>query len=227
MASAMWVLMASFGMMLVHGAFYAGSFVKSWRGSATKTLSVLGIAAAGLALGAPILAVVGVLLGALGDFALSRPGDRAFLLGMAAFALGHLAYAGMFWAVPRVAGQGLPNGVFGWAAMVGLLGLMLSTEVWLAPHTGALRWAVRGYIAVIGSMAAAAILLGPGFAMVKLGVGLFVASDVMIALEKFVVRAPRLRWALARALWPAYWLGQAMIVVGIVLGGALGPAAVI
>ena len=40
---------------------------------------------------------LGLALGALGDFALSRRGQAAFLAGMAAFALGHLAYAAAFW----------------------------------------------------------------------------------------------------------------------------------
>lgn len=39
------------------------------------------------------LMALGLLFGALGDFALARRSERAFLAGMAAFAIGHLIYA--------------------------------------------------------------------------------------------------------------------------------------
>lgn len=61
--------------------------------SLVKTASVACLALAALAAGAPPAIAAGLALGALGDWFLSRPGDRAFLAGMAAFGAGHLAYA--------------------------------------------------------------------------------------------------------------------------------------
>ena len=86
--------------------------------------------------------------------------------------------------------------------------LALSTEVWLAPHTGALKWPVRGYALIICVMAAMATLR-PTPLLVSVA-ALFVASDLLLAVQMF-----RARGTLARVLpwlvWPCYWLGQALI----------------
>ena len=201
-----------------------------WPRSATKAAAVGALALAAWVAGAPGLIVVGLSFGALGDFALSRPGTAAFLGGMAAFAVGHLAYALAFAAPPLLALARLAEGQV-WvpdaadiAALAALAVLLGSTEFWLAPHTGALGAPVRAYVAVIGLMAAAALVpAGPGAVLLRAGVALFVASDVMLALERFVIRAPGPRRALALALWPAYWAGQALILLGS-LGGALAGA---
>lgn len=190
----------------------------SWTGTAVKTLSVALLALAGLAgmAGqAPGLIVAGLALGAAGDFALSRPGTRAFLAGMAAFALGHLAYVLAFVGRSLELG-GLAYGP-GRVALLGLLVvLLLSTEFWLAPRTGALRWPVRGYALIIGAMAAAVILLpaGAGAAKAQFGAALFLLSDTLLAIRLFVVRGEPAKRALGYAVWPAYWAGQALILWG-------------
>src|SRR5690606_29686032 len=129
---------------VVYGARFAGAPPSAAK-SAVKTGAV--------AARAPGLVAVGLALGALGDLFLSRPGTRAFLAGMAAFAAGHLAYAAEF----LVPGAGPPL-----LPAAALLVLALSTEAWLAPRTGALRWPVRGYVAVITLMALAALTLPAG-----------------------------------------------------------------
>ncbi|MFM7333882.1 MAG: lysoplasmalogenase family protein, partial [Tabrizicola sp.] len=104
-------------------------------------------------------------------------------------------------------------------AVLGLLvALLLSTEVWLAPRTGDLRQPVRGYVGLIGLMGAAAILLPahPGQGVLRLGAALFILSDLMLALQLFVVKGEGVRRELALALWPAYWAGQALILWGAV-----------
>ena len=126
--------------------------------SAAKTASVALLALIALAVGAPLPVTLGLAFGALGDFFLTRRGESAFLAGMAAFALGHLAYVAAF--VTR--GLELGGPVFG-PVQTGLLVLLVlliaSTEVWLAPRTADLRGPVRGYGLIIGAMAAAVILL--------------------------------------------------------------------
>ena len=203
-----------------------------WPRSLTKTGAVAALALAGWVAGAPGLIVAGLALGAVGDFALSRPGTGAFLAGMAAFAAGHLAYVLAFACAPLLAlagpeGSALHIGGADSAALALLAVLLGSTELWLSPHTGAFKAPVRGYVVVIGLMAAAS-LFAPGAgmiglteslaidstALVLLGVALFVLSDLMLALERFVLGNPVARALLARALWPAYWLGQALILAG-------------
>lgn len=180
-------------------------------GSLAKAAAVAMLAVAAAAAGGWPIAL-GLGLGALGDFALSRRGERMFLAGMAAFALGHLCYAAAFWGRAEVGVPGLWQGV----ALTALLALLLSTEVWLAPRTGALRWPVRGYVAVIGVTAAMAVLLAPGAGreVIWIGVALFVASDLLLALRLFVTTDPPRQRALSLVLWPAYWLGQVLILLG-------------
>ncbi|MFS4439251.1 lysoplasmalogenase family protein [Paracoccaceae bacterium GXU_MW_L88] len=171
--------------------------------SMVKTVSTAGLALAGVLADAPPLIVAGLAFGALGDLALSRPGERAFLAGMAAFALGHL-----FYAVEMI---NLSRGV-AIAPAAALLLLAASTEFWLAPHTGTVRWPVRLYVAVITLMGLAALTLPLG--PMQIGAALFILSDLLLALHLFVITEGASHRRLALALWPAYWLGQALILIG-------------
>lgn len=183
----------------------------SWPRSGVKTVATGLLALASVPLGAPPGVTLGLALGAAGDLALSRPGDRAFLAGMAAFAAGHLAYAWVFLA----AGTGDPL-VLPTAAM---LLLAVSTEIWLAPYTGALQWPVRGYVVVITLMMLAALTLPGRALLVMAGTALFVLSDLLLALQMFRGQGER-AW-LSRTVWACYWGGQALITLG---AAALVPA---
>jgi uncharacterized membrane protein YhhN len=164
------------------------------------------------------LVPLGLGLGALGDLFLALRGERFFLAGVGAFGLGHLAYA---------AGLLLRSGSLGFdglagvetVALAGLVALLVSTEFWLAPRTGALRWPVRGYVVLIGLTGVGALLIPahPGQGWLRLGAAFFIASDLMLAIRLFVARDGVLRQRLAHALWPAYWLGQALIAWGAVV----------
>jgi uncharacterized membrane protein YhhN len=200
---------------------YAVREVKGVAGAAVKTASTALLAALAQTLspgGWFWLIPLGLALGALGDLFLALGGVRRFLAGVAAFGLGHLAYAGGF--LRRSAELGFDGpGAGEVLALAGLVGLLLSTEVWLAPRTGALRQPVRGYVGLIGLLGVAAVLLpaDPGQGVLRLGVGLFILSDLMLALQLFVVKSVAWRRRLALTLWPAYWTGQALIAGGAVL----------
>lgn len=174
--------------------------------SAVKTIPVAALALAGAVSGAPAPIVLGLALGAGGDFFLSRPGERAFLYGMAAFGAGHLAYGVAFLDPTRI-GEAMIPGLI-------LLALAASTELWLAPRTGALRGPVRAYVIVISAMALAAFTLPPARGAALAGTLLFLASDLLLALERFVLGSGRVKGVLSRALWAAYWSGQALILLG-------------
>lgn len=197
---------AAAGLAVVYGAGYCWRAGSNWPRSAIKTGAMAFLALAAAALNAPIWVVAGLGLGALGDFFLSRPGTRAFLAGMAAFAAGHLAYTVYF---IGLAGAAAPYAV---PLALALIALAASTELWLAPHTGALRWPVRGYVAVITAMGIAA--LGQSAPLVLAGAGLFILSDVLLALALFVFPTASKRWILAVTLWVAYWMGQFLILQG-------------
>ena len=177
----------------------------SLRKSLVKTGSVAALALAAPMLGAPSTVALGLALGAVGDWFLSRDGERAFLIGMAAFAAGHACYVAAF--------IGLGAGMPGWPAVVALVLLGASTELWLAPRTGALRWPVRGYVLVILAMGVAALGL-EGYDRLRAGAVLFVASDLVLAVQMFVLGDGALRRACQRLLWVLYWCGQALILWG-------------
>jgi uncharacterized membrane protein YhhN len=204
-------LALSLACALAYWARYAATDTESLPRSLVKTTTLLALLATALSLGqTPALILIGLGLGALGDLALSRRGEPAFLIGMAAFALGHLCYAAAFAQHAQSPG---------WAhilALAALLTLLLSTELWLAPRTGKLRWPVRGYTLVIGLMAASTILLAPApyQTTIRLGAALFLLSDLLLALDLFVATQPQTRKRLALTLWPAYCLGQALILCG-------------
>ena len=217
LATAIVSLSAAIGYWLV----FAAREVKGWVGTAVKTAStgLLALAVLAYPLGDWFwLVALGLALGALGDLFLALGGIARFLAGVAAFGVGHLAYAGGF--LLRSGDLGL-DGVSGAeiGALVALGGLVASTEIWLAPRTGALRQPVRVYVGLIGLMGVAAVLLPahPGQGVLRLGAGLFILSDLMLAGQLFVAKGAAARRWLALTLWPAYWAGQALIAWGAVL----------
>lgn len=177
---------------------------ESWAKTVVKT-GALGLPAVGLALmGWPPLFLAGLAACVLGDFLLSRPGQRALMAGIGAFALGHILYV-----VAMVAGFDLSPV---WALSVALIALGLSTERWLAPHTGDMRGPVRGYVVLILSMGIVAAMTG--VPLIIWGALAFIASDLILSVELF--RAPRgtLARAAPFAIWGLYVLAQALLILG-------------
>jgi uncharacterized membrane protein YhhN len=96
----------------------------------------------------------------------------------------------------------------------------------LQPWTKALIWPVRGYVLVIAGMAAMAVLIpasadgSTARALIWTGVGLFALSDFLLSVRLFRAKTGAAQRALSLALWPAYWAGQALILMGTVSAGA-------
>ncbi|KPN63513.1 hypothetical protein AKJ29_12785 [Aliiroseovarius crassostreae] len=183
----------------------------SWRRSIHKTLPLLLFALAGFLTGVPAFLVAGLFLSALGDFGLSRDGDSAFLYGLSAFALAHVLYILHFLALANVPLWE----VFSVAPIpaIALIALVLSTELWLTPHTGPLTWPVRLYVLVIGVMGLSVLLVPLGAS--TLGAALFILSDLILAVELFRMTDTDPRRRLAGILiWGFYIAGQALILMG-------------
>ena len=187
----------------------------SWRKTAIKTIPLLCFAISAFVAAAHPFLTMGLLLSALGDMALSRPGNKAFLYGLVSFALAHILYALLFtslshqpvWAAFRV----VP--VF---AIV-MLTLAVSSEIWLTPHVANLRWPVRIYVALIGLMMLAALSLPSEFALATLGAGAFVVSDMILSVQRFRM-TDSAKWVRRAgwAVWAFYIAGQALILWGVV-----------
>ena len=179
--------------------------------SAVKTAAVALLAAAAVTARAPALLILALALCALGDWCLSRPGDRAFMAGIGAFAAGHLAYIALFLS-HDLSDPALLAGGWRLGALLALAVLGAAMAARLAPRAGALRGPVLGYIPIILGMGACALTLPAGGAIaLALPAALtFIASDLILAWEVFLVRTGhRLRALAPYAVWPLYWGAQA------------------
>ena len=178
--------------------------------SLVKTTAVGALALAAWLWSAPGLLVLALALGALGDLALSRPGERAFLAGLGAFLLAHVLYALLMLEGPRAS-----PGPARLAAMALLAGLALGLGWRLFRAAGALRWPVAAYVAVIAAMGLVA--LGSALPLAVAGALLFVASDAVLGVETFLLppEAPARRWT-GPLLWALYWSAQACLLAAFV-----------
>jgi len=120
------------------------------------------------------LVLCGLCLSAVGDALLLGHAKRAFLSGLGAFLLAHLAYVAAFAPVSRV--SPLP------AAILVCLGAALLG--WLWPRLGELRLPVIAYVVALSST----LFFGLGVksSLVPLGAALFYLSDLAVARDRFV-----------------------------------------
>lgn len=120
----------------------------------------------------------------IGDISLER---GLFTLGLGAFLVGHLFYLTVFC---RRLELNLKKGLL----LILLLLYGASLINYLAPHLGDMRTPVLVYMGVIFAMTAAAICGRDNHALVALGATLFVLSDSLIAINRFVEPVPGARY---------------------------------
>lgn len=151
--------------------------------------------------------VIALLLGLLGDVFLVEDTRGRFVGGLAAFLVGHLAYVAAFVAV------GLDHPALGWVgALVLLVALVVGRRVLpgaVADGGVGLGVAVAFYMAVIGAMAVTG--WATGRPLVGLGASLFVVSDSVLAMGRFVQERPRT----SVVVMVTYHLAQVLIVAGL------------
>ena len=145
--------------------------------------------------------LAGLLLSLCGDVALLWP-KEGFLPGLVSFLLAHLAYLVAFTRVQRL-------GVWppAFAAYAVLAGVILW---WLWPGVpAALRWPVLAYVVCLAAMAAqAAVLWRRGAArgaVLALGGALFLASDALLATNRFAGPLPLASLWILASYWSAQW----------------------
>lgn len=186
----------------------------SWPKTLVKAVPLLTLAAAAQINFANPVVVAALALSALGDIALSRDGDRAFLAGLVAFALAHLAYVLHFSGLLN--GQGVSQLLdVPVLPAVFLILFGLSTEVWLKPYAGALRGPVRVYVLLITLMGLTALSLPETRLLAVMGAFLFIASDTLLAIQLFRMPATS-RWQtpVSVVLWMLYIDAQCAILLG-------------
>lgn len=163
-----------------------------------------------LGTGAPVATLAALtaalVLSALGDLFLAlKDQQRFFVIGLASFLLGHVAYVIAF--APYAAFPALT------ALVVIALALAAATAmiVWLWPSLGRLRGPVLAYFAVIMSMVATSLSIPNASWILGAGAILFAISDSLIAVRKFKMPFPFIH----ESVWITYVLAQYMIVAGL------------
>ncbi len=186
--------------------------------SKLRTGSKFAASGAFLVLGMPALGaspfhtwmVVGLIFGAIGDIALLGRSTRAFVGGLAAFLVGHLAYVIAFAQIESPAYWFVYGGRLG---MIAIAGGAFSLR-WLWPHLGKLKVPVVLYVIAIVLMTMGAFsirnvggLPAPERDLLALGAALFFLSDLAVARERFIARDFKNKlYGL-----PAYFVAQLLI----------------
>lgn len=206
-------------------AFFAADWWAVWHGRhdverLAKPAAMVGLLSVALLAGATDSTagrwlLLALLLGLVGDVLLLEDAPSRFVGGLAAFLVGHLAYVASFVAV------GLDRPAWGWlGAGVLLVALVVGRRILpgaLAQGGAALAVPVAVYMAVIGAMAVTG--WATGRPLVGVGASLFVVSDTVLAMGRFV-QARRLTHVVVMV---TYHLAQALIVAGLLQTGGIYP----
>ena len=145
--------------------------------------------------------LAGLVLSLAGDVALMWP-KEGFLPGLVSFLLAHLAYLVAFTRVQRLAARRAPFVVYALVAGAVLAALWPSVP-------GPLRVPVLAYVLCLASMAAQAAVLwragAPRAGILAIGGALFVASDALLATNKFALALPAASFWILATFWSAQW----------------------
>ncbi|RRI04904.1 lysoplasmalogenase [Mesorhizobium tamadayense] len=184
--------------------------------SAAKTLAVALLAALAVMQGGPLLLVAALALSAAGDAFLSQDGEKAFLGGLASFLAAHIAYVALF--LEAGGGIGLLTAepwrvAIALALAVFVIGMLAALRRRVGPP---LRIPIAVYVAAILAMGISA--LTTFYPWVIIGAVLFVASDGLLAAERFLFAAisPHRVW-MRYAAWVLYYAAQLAITLGFLL----------
>ncbi|MEX3011586.1 lysoplasmalogenase [Hoeflea sp. TYP-13] len=181
----------------------------SARRTGVKTLSVALLGVLSVVVDGPVLLTAALLACAAGDAFLAQD-DRAFLAGLAAFLAGHVLYVIVFVSRGDIGLATQPLRLVIAAVMI-LSTVMIALR--LLPAVGDLKLPVAAYILVILSMGLAA-LSTPGWGVVG-GAVLFMASDTVLAAQKFLLPQEDAPHPRALFVWISYYLAQLLIALSV------------
>jgi uncharacterized membrane protein YhhN len=183
----------------------------------TKPLVALVLAAAVARTSRPMRWLAsGLVLAAIGDELLLRSDDKAFLLGMSAFAAMHLCYIAAFAEIGR--GTGLVRRMPWLIVPYAIAAVGLDALLW--PHAGRFAIPVAAYSVLLATMALSALdcagrLNNARAARLLAGGALiFMLSDSTLALAKFWPGFPLAGSAAEIAVVSTYFIAQIAIATG-------------
>jgi uncharacterized membrane protein YhhN len=151
--------------------------------------------------------MIGLFLCLGGDVFLALQHEKAFLLGLVSFLLGHVCYVVAFFQIGTL-------NIWFWGGTAGCVILGVVIYRWLYPHLGNMKLPVLMYVLVISAMVAGAFAsfgtarhLMPGRLLVLSGALFFYFSDIFVARDRFLQNA-----FLNRLIGlPLYYLGQFLL----------------
>ena len=154
----------------------------------------------------------GFALSALGDYFLDLRGEKWFLPGLIAFFAAHVAFAVYLF------GHMAPPSMFTpieWGLCAALIAITVAFYIWLQPSLpGDMKIPVAAYSLVITIMGITALTTTLPSILVPLGALLFIASDVVLAIERFKFKFPLDK----KINWTLYASGQILLAIGVVAG---------
>lgn len=145
----------------------------------------------------------GFIASSLGDFFLDFPDDKYFMPGLIAFFAAHVAFLIYLWPFAT------------WSVLIcTLIGLFtLLFFLWLKPSLDKeLVIPVAAYSIVIALMGSAAVTTILPSILIPVGAVLFIASDVVLSVEKFKTKFPMDK----TINWILYASGQIALAIGVV-----------
>jgi uncharacterized membrane protein YhhN len=154
-----------------------------------------------------------LLLSAAGDWLLAIPWwTQSFVTGLAAFLLAHLCFLGALLPLAMGARPSHPR----MAAVVAMCVVATGLLVWFWPHLGAekLTIPVTVYLVVLSAMVCTALLARLPTMWTAVGAVCFAASDLMIAIGRFILGNE----ALAVPIWWSYAAAEILITAGFFFG---------
>ena len=125
----------------------------------------------------------GLLFSDLGDILLELDRSNYFIFGLAAFLIAHIFYIMVFIRKPRFA---ISRAIIVFIMI--LYGIVLG--VILIPHLGSMTIPVMAYLTVILLMGISASLGSDNHLFIIAGASLFILSDSIIAVDKFLTPVP-------------------------------------
>ena len=208
MTYAAWALFALAALTDWHAAFHGNKRLETIAKPATLIaliLVALSLDSADSTAGRWLLFALA--LGLLGDIALLGDSVSRFKLGLGAFLIGHLGYLVCF------SELGLPRPGWSWAVFgVLLVTVLVTRDVTPSVHRSggiALAAPVVAYTLVIAGMLVLAWFTGDW--VIALGATVFVTSDSILSINRFVRPLPQAQLA----IMTTYHVGQALIVAGV------------
>jgi uncharacterized membrane protein YhhN len=149
-----------------------------------------------------------LLFSATGDLFLASTIENSFIFGLLSFAIAHLCYAVGFWPWCRWSNKALLKAL-------PLIVILIVVLLLVLPHTAELRLPVLVYMGIISLMAVLAIFSQVQPRYLLIGAFLFVISDSLIAVNKFVIPLP----AQHLLVMLTYYLAQYYLFLGCIKQG--------